>query len=138
MAFERPDTIRSYPAAADLRTKIYYIATVNTGGSAAVAGLGVRSRGVLQNKANTGQAAAIMEDGDSPVYAGAAITPGDFLTSDATGLAIPITGGASQAGTAGAAITGSFCIGRAQTGGGSADLITMTVESIGLIAGSAV
>lgn len=75
-------------ASQDLRTK-QYKAITNAG---AVAGLGGKSLGILQNNPNTGQAATVCTEHLSKAVAGATITKDADLMADANGDLITATG----------------------------------------------
>lgn len=76
-------------ASADLSTHQHKFVVVDASGQAALAGANVDVVGVLQNKpAAAGRAAEIMVSGISKVIAGAAVTQGSRVRSDASGLAI--------------------------------------------------
>ena len=77
----------------DLRTSQYLCLVKTSTGTLAVASTqGVAIVGVLQDKPRQGEECAVMDDGDTPCIAGAAITDGAALMVDATGKVIPATG----------------------------------------------
>lgn len=88
MAYEIPGFSFSLVAASDLSTHQYKFVNVDTTGKAALGGAGTRSIGVLQNKPTLGQIGTVVVTGVSKVVAGAAVTAGDEIMSDATGRAI--------------------------------------------------
>lgn len=55
---------------------------------------------VIEETANTGQPVTIALEGTTKVKVGAAVTPGQFLTSDASGQAVPATVGQKLCGQA--------------------------------------
>lgn len=112
MATENTLTTFSLPAAADLSASQYRIVTVNASGQVALATANSTVVGVLQNKPLAGRAGTVAIGGVSKVIAGAAITAGARLTSDANGAAIaaaaagdPIIGIALEGGSTGALIS---------------------------------
>lgn len=100
-------------AGADLRALQFTFVKVN--GSGQIIGnttSGGKVLGVLQNKPNTGEPADVMINGGSKVIAGAAITAGADIMSDAAGKAITAaTTGSTIAGTAmdSVAASGEVC-----------------------------
>lgn len=91
MAYEQPGFKFTLIAAADLRTHQYKFVDVDATGKAALGANGGRVAGVQQGKANTGEAVEICHSGISKVVAGAAVTAGDEIMSDASGRAITAT-----------------------------------------------
>jgi len=85
----------SFTAAADLRTKQYYLVKISASRSINIGTLGA-AFGVLQNKPNTGEFATVRNRGLSKVIAGGTIAAGDNLTSYSTGRAIKLTPFASS------------------------------------------
>ena len=91
MAFEhKPTADYSMPAAADLSANQYRFAVCNSSGQAALSGAGAATIGVIQNNdANAVNAAVALQCvGVSKVVAGAAVTAGAEVASDATGRAV--------------------------------------------------
>lgn len=79
----------SLTASADLRTHQYKWVKLSGAGTVTVCAASTDEPiGVLLNKPNTGEAAEIATDGIVKVVAGAAITAGAALMSDASGRAI--------------------------------------------------
>jgi hypothetical protein len=91
VAYEQPGFKFTLLAAADLRTHQYKFVDVDATGRAALGANGGRVVGVVQNKPNTGESAELCHSGISKVIAGAAVTAGDELQSDATGRAVLAT-----------------------------------------------
>src|SRR5690606_7938190 len=90
MAFEQNIRPISGPAGADLSTHQWGL--VKTGASGFVkTGAGEQAVGVLQNKPKSGEVATVATSGISVCKAGAAITAGAKVTSDASGLAVTAT-----------------------------------------------
>ncbi len=119
MAYEIPDFTYTLPASADLSAS-QYLFVVATSGQAAVAGAGVVAAGVLQNDPGAaGQPATIMATGVSKVVAGAAVTAGARVMSNASGKAVAATGT-------------NFVTGMALTAAGAADeVISVYVNPMG-------
>lgn len=87
------DTVNEYgnlPFVTDdtLSDKAARFVTVGAGGVVAVAGKGVAADGVLRNNPVTGEAAAVAMAGFPYVVAGAALSIGDEVASDANGAAV--------------------------------------------------
>lgn len=94
-------------AAADLSAGQYRAVVIDSNGQFARAGAGVAIAGVQQNKpAAQGRAISVMKDGVSKAEAGAAITAGAKVTTDANGKFV-------------AATTGDFVSGFAWTAAGA-------------------
>lgn len=92
MAYEIPGFSFTLPAAADLSASQYCAVTVNSSLQAALAGAGVDIVGILQNKPTAaGTAATIVANGVSKAKAGAAITAGAKVMTNASGLVITAT-----------------------------------------------
>lgn len=93
MAYEIPGFAFSLVAAADLSTHQYKFVNIDGTGKAALGGNGTRVIGVLQNKPTSGQISTVVVTGVSKVVAGAAVTAGDSVQSDASGRAITLAAG---------------------------------------------
>lgn len=119
MAYEVPGfSVGTMLAGADLSSS-QYLFVVPTAGEVVVAGAGVSALGVLQNKPEDGQPAQVMAWGVSKVVAGAAITAGAKVQSNASGQAITAT-------------STNFVNGFALTAAGGADeVISMLVVPMG-------
>jgi len=90
----------SYDAGADLSTKQYY-AMIFTAGKLAVAGANAEVIGILQDKPNAVDVAGTVAiRGASKAVAGAAITIGDYVATDASGKLIAATVGQAVVGIA--------------------------------------
>jgi len=107
VSFEIPGFKFTRIAAADLRTHQYKFVNIDATGKAALAGAGTRAVGVQQGKANTNEAVEICHDGISKVVAGAAVTAGDEVMSNATGQAITATATNQRLGVALEAASGA-------------------------------
>lgn len=114
MATENSVFCISLPAAADLSAAQYKIVHINSSGQAAVSNATSNAVGVLQNKPTAaGRVATVAHAGISKCVAGAAITAGSRVTSDANGNAIT------------AATAGDPVIGFAVTGAASGDVFSV-------------
>jgi hypothetical protein len=92
VAYEIPGQQISLAAAADLSTHQFKFVNVDGNGRAALGGAGTRAVGVLQDKPNAlGKVGTIMLSGISKVVAGAAVTVGADVMSDASGRAVTAT-----------------------------------------------
>lgn len=89
-------------AGADLTTHLFKCVKSNGTANQVVvaAAAGDEILGVIQNAPNTGQPAAVCIAGSSFAIAGAAITTGALLTSDATGRVVTAAAGNSLIGHA--------------------------------------
>ena len=111
MATENSLLSISLPAAADLSAAQYKIVHINSSGQAALSNATSLGVGVLQNKPTAaGRIATVAHAGITKCVAGAAITAGVRVTSDANGNAIA------------AATAGDAVIGFAVTGAASGDV----------------
>lgn len=81
-------------ADADLSAKQYFLAKLTATGADVAAANDVVA-GVIVNKPKAGDGASLQASGIAFVKAGAAITKGDYLKSDANGRAITSTGEAA-------------------------------------------
>lgn len=79
--------VKSFEAAEDLSGKQYYAVEPSTGNKCcALAGDAERLLGILINKPESGEAAAVVVNGIVPAILGAAdLSAGDFLSSDTIG-----------------------------------------------------
>ena len=94
MAFENPvSTFPGLEAAADLSTHQFKFVKVTANRRVNITGAGEQAIGVLQDDPDAaGKSAAVWGPGStSKVVAGAAVTAGDKVMSDATGRAITAT-----------------------------------------------
>lgn len=96
MAYEIPGFSYTLVAASDMSATQFRFVNVDTAGKAAVPAAGGRVVGVRQNKPKADEAATIVQTGISIVEAGAAVTVGDGVQSDASGRAITLAAGISQ------------------------------------------
>ena len=76
-------------AAADLSGKQFYAVTVGASGVSLVAQAGTAGVKVLTNKPQQGDACALVDIGETKAVAGAAITKGARVMTDASGRFIP-------------------------------------------------
>ncbi len=99
MAYEQGLRSIGVPASADLTSggtvnPQFLFGVVNSSGQLAIAGAGVLCDGVIQDKPNvTGYECELGIEGVTKMIAGAAVTAGDPLMSDANGRAITWTAG---------------------------------------------
>ena len=95
MSYEIPGFSFPLPSAADYRTGNgqFRFVKVNSSGKAVQTVAAEVAIGVRQNTPNTDQAMTIVNSGISLVEAGAAVTAGSLVQSDATGRAIVATTG---------------------------------------------
>lgn len=103
-------------AGADLSSSQYHFVKLDTNGEVVLSGAGEDAIGVLQNKPADGQAATVRVGGLSKVVAGAAITAGARVASDASGkakTAVAATVNTSDTGAAADAVVASFALGNA-------------------------
>jgi hypothetical protein len=102
MAFESLFRGLTIPAGSDLSSSQFFFMIINSSGRLAIpAGAGDPVDGVLQDKPDAaGVAGALAFDGVSKVEAGAAVSVGDLVQSDAAGKAIPALSGTHAAGKA--------------------------------------
>lgn len=78
--------VKSFEAAEDLSGKQYYAVEPSTGNKCcALAGDAERLLGILINKPESGEAAAVVVNGIVPAILGEAVEIGDFLVSDTIG-----------------------------------------------------
>lgn len=86
------DVEKTWPAAADLSTKRYFIVKQNSSKQVALGAAATDSLiGVLQNKPKQGEGALVRFGGTSKVVASAAISVGARVTSTAAGKAVATT-----------------------------------------------
>jgi len=78
-------------AAADLSSSRWRCVTVNSSGQAALANATALTAGILQNKPTSGQPATVCYAGVSKAVAGAAVTAGSRVRSDANGKVVAAT-----------------------------------------------
>jgi hypothetical protein len=122
-------------AAADLSTKQFYGVKIDSNGKAALAAAGEFAIGILQNNPALGVAATVRISGASKGIAGAAITAGALVTTDANGKIVTATLARTKtddAGVAADALLGSNVIGVAMEGAGAAnDVIQIAIVHAG-------
>lgn len=128
MSFEIPKfRLGVLKANADLSAKQFFgVKLVNSGGVAAIAlaGAGEAAIGLLQNKPEAGQVCEVGVDGVEQGIAGAAITAGAPVTTDADGKLVTATAGYTKTDDAGAAqdaLVGSNILGYALASAAGAD-----------------
>lgn len=78
----------------DMRQNCQYLCVqrTSTGTLAPASNAGVQVTGILQDKPNVGEECLVMDEGDSPAIAGAAITSGQPLMVNASGQLVPASG----------------------------------------------
>ena len=119
MGLSSAQTVITVEANADLSTKQFFFMTVNSVGRIAPTGDGLAADGVLLDKPSAaGRAGALQIGGRAKVSAGATITAGDEVASDAAGEAVP-------------AATGDVVLGRALSGGANGEIIDMIFQPRG-------
>lgn len=120
MAYEIPGKTITLVASTDLSAHQWHFVS-STGSLANHAGDGVPVLGVLQNKPSEGQAATIMLDGVSKVYAaGSTLAAGDLCASDSSGRAVPVA-------------AGEYAVGRVIEGssGSTGRILTVALQPVG-------
>jgi len=101
MSFEIPGQVITLEAGQDLSAKQYYFVSLASDGQVDPTGAGLGVDGVLQDDpAVAGYGALVMINGVSKVVAGAVITRGADVASDASGKAVASTSGDYIVGTA--------------------------------------
>lgn len=138
MPFEIPVLDVTRDAAADLSTKQFFIVKRSGAGQINVAAAGEQCYGVLQDKPNAaGRSGSVRVYGVTKVVAGAAITEGDPIASDAAGKAkAAVTGrtNTSDAGAANDALIGSYVLGIAlEPAAADGDVISMLITHAGAV-----
>lgn len=101
-------------AAADLSAKQFHFVKIDSAGKVAIAGLGERVIGILQNKPGLDQAATVRISGKSKLVADAAVAAGALLKSSVDGqgtTATAATVNTSDAGAAADPVIGSHVAG---------------------------
>lgn len=92
MAYEIPGFSFPLPAGEDFRPATnkgqFRFVTLSATGKAVAPAAGAQVIGVRQNRPNADEAVTIVQSGISFVEAGGAISPGDGVTTDATGRAV--------------------------------------------------
>ncbi len=139
MAFENPHYCPpGLAAGADLSAHQYKFVKLNGTGQVVVCGAaGESAFGVLQDKPNAaGKAACVATLGVSKVVAGAAVAPGDLVTTDAQGRAVAAVKASTNTADAGAAsdpLVGSYVQGIALTAGAVDQLISVDLQKMGAV-----
>lgn len=135
MAFEIPGQMLGVlEAAADLSEKQFYCVKIDSNGAIALAGAGEAAVGVLQNKPVAAEAAEVMVMGTTKAVAGAAISKGALVASDANGkLKAAVLGktDTSDAGAAADPLIGSHVLGVALEAA-TADLQVISIQLLHL------
>lgn len=103
-------------SAADLRTKLFYLAKIDSDGKIAVCGDGEAAIGSIYEGANTGDPSTVVTHGIAKVICGASITAGARVASDASGKLV-------------AAAVNDFEVGTALTAGDANDIIPVLLLS---------
>ena len=94
MAVMQSRDTRTYVAGEDLSAAQFKFVTLEADGEIDIAdAAGERALGVLQNQPAAGKAATVCMTGKVMVVAGAAVTAGDEIQTDASGDAIPALAG---------------------------------------------
>lgn len=121
MAFESTrQSLGTEVAAADLSAKQYYAVVFGASG-VALAGDGLAVDGILQNTPASGEVCEVTFGGVSKAVAGAAITKGAAVASDANGKLIT-------------AVSGDYIVGRALRAAGAAnEIIPVLLSSQGTL-----
>ena len=104
----------SFLAGADLRTKQYHFVKTDSAGKVVLAGAGEAAIGVVVNKPNTNEEAAVQVLGIAKVIAGGSITTGSRVAVDANGqakAAVASTTKTDDTGAAADALVGSHAVG---------------------------
>lgn len=119
MSFQGHGTDITVAAGADLSAKQFYAVKLNSSAAVVLAGAGEDAIGILQNKPASGQMATVRIAGVSKFVAGAAITAGARVASDANGkgkTAVAASVKTDDTGAAADAVVGSFALGHALEG----------------------
>lgn len=120
MAYEIPGKTITLQASTDLSTHQFHFVN-STGDQVRKAGDGEAVLGVLQNKPSGDQAASVMLDGVSKVYAaGSTLAAGDLCASDSSGRAVPVA-------------AGDYAVGRVISGssGSTGRILTVALQTLG-------
>lgn len=88
MAVMQSRDTRTFIAGEDLSAAQFKFVTLEADGQVDIAGDGVRAIGVCLNQPTAGKAATVAMTGKVLVEAGAAVTAGDEIASDAAGNAV--------------------------------------------------
>lgn len=129
MAYEQANQFIDVPAGSDLSAKEFYFVNVNSSGQLALSAAGVRAIGVLYSTPNAqGEVGRVACCGVVKVIAGATITAGDDIASDANGKAGAVTTGrvnTSDGGAANDPLIGSEILGIALASAVSGDVFSV-------------
>lgn len=126
MAVEAPHLmLPGCTAAADLSAKQFFCVKISAANAVNLAAASTDAViGILQNKPKSGAEAQVATGGLTKAHAGAAITAGAKVMSDANGKVIPYVGSA-----------GNCCIGIAKDGAGAdGDIFSVYLKDFGGIA----
>lgn len=93
MSFNQDGPFLAFPTNGDLSTKQKLAVVLNATGTLDVAGANVRCLGILIDDPKSGKTGTVQTRDVAKVLAGAAITQGAFVTSDASGRAVTATTG---------------------------------------------
>lgn len=118
MAREVEVLSRSYVPNADLSSSQYLGVVLNSSAKAAVAGVGTRIVGVLQNKPKTTDTAQVRVMGVTKMVAGGTVAAGDPVCVNASGQAITAV-----------AASGNYIVGTAEEAGVVNQIITVLLMS---------
>ncbi len=123
----------SFPTDIDLSAAQYCFVVLGADGNLDLAGANARAIGVLQNDPTAGQSGTVRLMGVSKVTAGAAITQGALVASNASGEAVAYT--AATANTTTGVISGSQVLGIAlEAAGAAGDFVAVALFPGGLSA----
>lgn len=124
----------SFEAAADLSGKQYYGVKVDTDGKIALAGAGVFSIGVLQDKPASGKFGTVRCQGVTKLLAGGTVDEGDLVALDSAGKGVTATKttvNTSDTGASSDAVVGSNVLGICLKGGGDGEYISVLLTHSG-------
>lgn len=107
---------QTFTAGEDLSSKQYYLVKLSGTNEVSLAGAAENVCGILYNKPTADQQAAVLTANGvkAPAIAGASVSAGDLLESDAYGRVVPFTYDADGA-------TETYMVGRAVTAAGAAN-----------------
>lgn len=123
-------------AGADLSAKQYYAVKLNSSAQVVVAGAGVHTVGILQNKPESGQPATVGFAGISKAIAGGNIDAGMHVAADSAGKLVNATEAkvdTSDAGAASDPVIGSNVVGIALASAVSGDIFEVLITNSGAV-----
>lgn len=122
----------TFDTSADLSSKQFYFAVINSSNQLAVAGANVECIGVIQDAgAASGRRAVVRMFGVSKVECGGTFSIGDKVASDSNGKAVKATAASVSAGTP-EPLAGSLVQGIALSAGASGQLASVLLTHSGL------